>query len=386
MSNTFCILPFIHLEARSDSFVAPCCMSQEFYKKDDGTFFTLSKDTLSDVWNSSSVLSLRNSLLAGEKPKACEACWVEESFGKESKRIRENSRWGTDINNHRLKFLDLKLGNTCNLKCRICSPGSSSNWIKEHKDIYGSDVVTDIAKKINADRKHVMQWPDYNNFFWEDMNDILPNIELFEIYGGEPFLINRHFKVLEKSIELGYSSKQKIHYNTNGTIFPELAVKTIWPHFKEVDIMLSIDGTHEQFEYQRYPAKWENILHNIHKFREEFSGRLQICLTVSSLNVYYLPEYLEFFSQLNIPVWLNILYHPEVYSIKNLSLYTKHFITEKLNRYLQLNTDLLAVLKYMNENNNNDFQKDFLKKIALHDDYRKQNYSDIFPEFFKIIK
>ena len=68
MSDTFCILPFIHLETRSDSFVSRCCMSQEFYKKDNGEFFTLSKDTLSDVWNSEDIKTLRKQLLSGEKP------------------------------------------------------------------------------------------------------------------------------------------------------------------------------------------------------------------------------------------------------------------------------------------------------------------------------
>ena len=62
MSETFCILPFIHLEARSDSYVAPCCMSQEFYRKDNGEFFTLSRDTLSEVWNSNNIKQLREEL------------------------------------------------------------------------------------------------------------------------------------------------------------------------------------------------------------------------------------------------------------------------------------------------------------------------------------
>jgi MoaA/NifB/PqqE/SkfB family radical SAM enzyme len=396
MSKTFCILPFVHLEARSDSFVAPCCMSQEFYTKDTGEFFSLSKDTLSDVWNSSSIRNLRTSLLEGKKPTACAACWKEEEFGKESKRIRENKRWNINhetftperINSENtvceIKFLDLKLGNTCNLKCRICSPGSSSNWVKEHKDIYGSDIVTDIGQKVNADRKQVMQWPDYNENFWTDLNTILPNVELFEIYGGEPFLISRHFQVLQKSIEMGYSKKQKIHYNTNGTIFPEIAVKEIWPHFEDVDIMLSIDGIGPQFEYQRYPAKWDSVLNNIQRFKNEFSGRTQICLTVSSINVFYLPEYLEFFQSQEIPVWLNILYHPEVLSIVNLSSFAKDKISEKINKYTHLNTDLTSVLNFMNAEGKN-LEQEFIHKMKTHDEYRKQNYASVFEEFSNIL-
>jgi MoaA/NifB/PqqE/SkfB family radical SAM enzyme len=396
MSKTFCILPFIHLETRSDSFVAPCCMSQEFYKKDNGEYFSLSKDTLSDVWNSTSIRNLRTALLEGKKPSACTACWKEEEFGKESKRIRENKRWNVnyetfvperinpEITTCQIKFLDLKLGNTCNLKCRICSPGSSSNWVKEHKDIYGSDVVSDIAKKVNADRKQVMQWPEHNENFWKDLDSILPNIELFEIYGGEPFLISRHFEVLQKSIEMGYSKKQKIHYNTNGTIFPELAVKNIWPHFEDVDIMFSIDGIGEQFEYQRFPANWEAVLNNLKRFKEEFSGRTQICLTVSSLNVFYLPEYLKFFDELEISVWLNILYHPEVYSVIHLSTETKKQISEKLHKYNDLNNDIGAVLNFMNTHAENK-ETELLKKIRAHDEYRNQDYRNVFPEFSTII-
>ena len=398
MSKTFCILPFIHLETRSDSFVAPCCMSQEFYKKDNGEYFSLSKDTLSDVWNSTSIRNLRTALLEGKKPSACTACWKEEEFGKESKRIRENKRWNVnyetfvperinpEITTCQIKFLDLKLGNTCNLKCRICSPGSSSNWVKEHKDIYGSDVVSDIAKKVNADRKQVMQWPEHNENFWKDLDSILPNVELFEIYGGEPFLISRHFEVLKKSIEMGYSKKQKIHYNTNGTIFPELAVKNIWPHFEDVDIMFSIDGIGEQFEYQRFPAKWESVLQNLKRFKEEFSGRTQICLTVSSINVFYLPEYLKFFNETEVPVWLNLLYTPEVYSIVNLAEKTKSIVTEKISDVLTLNQDLISVLNFMNGAVGKNLEKQFIEKIKIHDKYRNQNFFDTFYDFSQIIK
>ena len=34
-----------------------------------------------------------------------------------------------------VKFVDLKLGNLCNLKCRICGSWSSSKWAKEEIDL-----------------------------------------------------------------------------------------------------------------------------------------------------------------------------------------------------------------------------------------------------------
>jgi molybdenum cofactor biosynthesis enzyme MoaA len=383
MSDTFCILPFIHLETRSDSFVSRCCMSQDFYKKDNGEFFTLSKDTLDDVWNSSAIKTLREELLSGQSPEGCSACWKEESYGKESKRIRENKRWGVDQNPN-LRFLDLKLGNTCNLKCRICTPGSSSNWVKEWKEVHGSDIVSHIGRKLNVDRKAVMQWPEYNEDFWQDFANKLSNIEMFEIYGGEPFLIERHFEVLRKSVELGYSKNQKIHYNTNGTIYPEDAIMNIWPRFKEVDVMFSIDGIGEQFEYQRYPAKWNTVLENILKFKQNFNGRIEICLSVSSYNVYYLPEYLEFFKQLEIPVWLNMVYNPSYNSISNLGHNTKLSIEEKLSKHVDSHYDIQSVINFLWDSNE-DKQNQFMETVSKHDKYRKQNYYQTFKEFGEIL-
>lgn len=383
MSDSFCIMPFIHLETRSDSFVSRCCMSQDFYKKEDGTLFTLSKDTLDDVWNSSEIKNLRKDLLSGKKPEGCSACWIEESYGKESKRIRENKRWGVD-SSPKLRFLDLKLGNTCNLKCRICTPGSSSSWIKEYKDVYGVDLIANMGQPINVDRRAIMQWPDYNESFWEDFSTKLSEIEMFEIYGGEPFLIERHFEILRKSIELGYSKNQKIHYNTNGTIYPEDAIKNIWPHFKEVDVMFSIDGIGEQFEYQRYPAKWDSVLQNISKFKDNFEGRIEICLSVSSFNIYYLPEYLQFFNELGISVWLNMVYNPSSNSIANLKRETKLHIEEKLLKYVDLHYDMQSVINFL-WGSEQDLQDQFIKTVERHDKYRNQDYFKTFKEFGEIL-
>lgn len=383
MSDSFCILPFIHLETRSDSFVSRCCMSQDFYKKDNGEYFTLSKDTLEDVWNSNGLKQLREDLLSGKKPEGCSACWKEEAYGKESKRIRENKRWGTD-QNPKLRFLDLKLGNTCNLKCRICTPGSSSSWVKEYRDVYGVDLIEIIGKHVDADRKAIMQWPEYNDEFWTDFESKLSAIEMFEIYGGEPFLIERHFDVLRKSIELGYSKNQKIHYNTNGTIYPRDAVENIWPNFKEVDVMFSIDGIGEQFEYQRYPAKWNTVLANMEKFKQNFVGRIEICLSVSSYNVYYLPEYLEFFNKLGFPVWLNMVYNPRCNSIANLKTETKLRIQEKLSKYVDLHYDMQSVINYL-WNSDDDLQDEFVTSINRHDKYRNQDYFKTFAEFGEIL-
>jgi MoaA/NifB/PqqE/SkfB family radical SAM enzyme len=95
--------------------------------------FSLMTADFQDIQNSDHMRTLREQFLAGEKPQTCRRCWMEERAGRTSKRMHTldrmkhmgiSSDWTADAKP--LMFLDLKLGNICNLKCRICGSWSSS--------------------------------------------------------------------------------------------------------------------------------------------------------------------------------------------------------------------------------------------------------------------
>jgi sulfatase maturation enzyme AslB (radical SAM superfamily) len=335
------------------------------------------------VWESNNIKEFRNTLLSGGQPEGCNACWSEEASGKQSKRQRENSRWGTNFTTVP-RSLDLKLGNTCNLKCRICGPTSSSQWIKEHEAVSGGSLLKNLAISVrpSATQRMIMQWPEYNDRFWTDLELLLPTVELFEIYGGEPFLSKRHYNLLRRSIELGYSGSQRVHYNSNGTIYPVDAVEQIWPNFKRVDIMLSIDGIGKQFEYQRHPAQWDQVEENLFKFKEALGSDLEICCTVSALNIFYLPEYIMYFEKLGVRVWVNNVYHPASFSINNLPDSAKQAVLTKLTGFTSevLIEPIQPILNYMMTAPTQPTCT-LLNTIRIHDEYRNEHYADTFPEF-----
>ena len=97
-----------------------------------------------------------------------------------------------------------------------------------------------------------------------------------------------HFDVLRKSVELGYSHEQMIHYNTNGTHLPSRDIFDLWKHFKRVEIAFSIDDVGEQFQYQRHPANWKEVNHNLVEFKtyQTHNMEFQICTTISIFNIF----------------------------------------------------------------------------------------------------
>jgi hypothetical protein len=132
-----------------------------------------------------------------------------------------------------LKFIDFKLGNVCNLKCRICGSWSSSKWAQEELE-YGENPVA--LKNLREGG-----WPKKNPQFFEDLKEDLAHVEYFEFTGGEPFMIKDHFKILMHCVEKGYAKNIDIHYNTNGTQLPPQEIFDLWSCFKHVEIAFSID-------------------------------------------------------------------------------------------------------------------------------------------------
>ena len=295
------MLPWVSIETSPIGTARPCCLAKDEITQADGSKYNLKENTLEEIYHSEYMQDLRKDFLAGNKPETCQRCWDEEAAGRTSKRINSRVRlkeyynsvdW-TNTDPDQLWFIDLKLGNICNLKCRICGSWSSSKWAKEEIDyIPGIDRKTHLAYKFLQDGA----WPRESEIFWDNLRTLLPNIKYLEFTGGEPFLIEQHFELLRYAVEQGYSKNIEIHYNTNGTVLP--AAENLWNNFKRVEIAFSIDNTGERFEYERYGARWDEVQDNIVKFNAMRNSRIttQLCTTINIQNVYYLPEICDWIS------------------------------------------------------------------------------------------
>jgi MoaA/NifB/PqqE/SkfB family radical SAM enzyme len=376
-----CILPFINLEARTDGTMAVCCIMQESAKKEDGTEFNLSNgDTLSDVKNSKWLKELQQKFLNNEKLDACRNCWHEEQAGIQSKRLRENFYWGEEFIPN-TKALDLKLGNICNSKCRICSSFASSQWAAEELKI---NPQNENAKKFNKQG----MWPKSNENFWRDIDSHLKDIEKLEFFGGEPLMIERHYEILERCVELGIANNISLSYNTNGSIFPEDKI-SLWEQFKKVEIFVSIDDVSKRFEYIRFPGNFTEVIANLGHFSKLNPDIFSIGIfqTISIFNIMHMTELTEFIKSHfnNIDIHYNMVFTPDHISPKVLPKRIKEKITL---RYQNSKLDHVNnTLKFMNgEQYSKDEYINFLIQTKQIDKFRKEQFDKVFPDLFKFIE
>ena len=394
--NKFCVLPWISLETSPIGTVRPCCLAEEEIVDDSGNKFDLNTASFVNIQNSRYMQNLRQEFLDARQPNACRKCWREERAGRTSKRMHTLDRlkhmlpdqsWTADAKP--LMFLDLKLGNICNLKCRICGSWSSSQFAVEELANLGFNE----DKKSNHHYQMLKQgaWPKENPTFWNEIDQVVDQIRYIEFTGGEPFMIQEHFDMLQRLVDKGIAGNIEIHYNTNGTQYPEDA-DAIWQHFKLVEIAFSIDDVGERFEYQRTNAVWKEVCRNIGWFRtlrEHYTNiRLQVCSTVNVFNVLYLEDVANWIATQEFDfVYWNMMHEAYYFSISTLPVDAKVAIATKLQHSEvddRTRREFTQIIDFMNCGVSLD--GNILRmKIADLDRKRNQDLSLVEPEFAKLI-
>lgn len=387
--HTWCVNAFHGLSADNDGKTKLCCMYRNT-KKSEGV---LGEIPLLDLFNSKEYLEVRDAVLNGKRHPGCTLCWQEEDAGRVSKRMRDNDKYQRLNSPYEgLAYLELNLGNTCNLSCRTCRAETSSGWMAETYDTIVTSSMT--YKEYAGTLKKYHQSFDEESTFWDELDEQLPNIKQFDFYGGEPLMIKKMWTTLRKAVSKGVAKDIELHYNTNGTHFPKDV--ELWKEFKEVNLSFSIDGIGEQFEYMRYPAKWDHVLENMQKFQElaDTNGNMNLswCITVSFANVFYVPEILEFYYNnfKNMGMYLNLVHNPVYHNIQTIPEPVKDHVIKKLEQvpkeYVQAWQHIPGVINFMkNAKSSSEEVKLYFENTKRSDNYRSQSFNETFSEFAGLI-
>lgn len=395
-NNVFCPLLFQHLATHPHGGVTHCCVADHYNslsssRDDYSRFYNLNRDKLTDIFNSKTFRDSRLKVLNNEKPLACLRCYEEEEKGIISKRVREIENYpdytldvakkSTDsegyMKNVQFDFVELRLGNTCNVACRTCNPASSSKWKNDYNELENS-----LSFKITAyDTMEGFRWPEREEF-WEDLLQHCDNVKTFYINGGEPTLIKQHFKFLQRLIDIG-KTNIKLWYNINMTNMNEEIIE-IWRQFDHVKISCSIDDLEQRNEYIRHPTKWNNVLNNFLRLKEE-NFILEVTQTISFMNYSTLGEFYDFFhNKMGTMVVHNVVHDPAILSPcvlpnnirENAHSKFENILPEKLvEQFKNMFSDTDNLEKWKKA-------KEYTKTL---DKIRNQNIENYFEEFKGII-
>jgi hypothetical protein len=383
-----CVLPFTHLATHPDGHTSFCCISEHkncaSHAKRGGQAISLNDLSIREMINSDTYKEVRLEMLDGKEPSACKRCYDEERVGIKSKRQEENGRYlessmpvienllddGTIVDMD-FQFVELRLGNICNLKCRTCNPVSSSKWKKEYsvlqKDL---DFVTDYSAVEDG------VWFEKDSF-WGELLHNSENLKRIYVNGGEPTLVEKHFSFLYSLIEMDRAKDIDLWYNINVTKLPPNLL-TMWRSFKSIAVTASIDDLRDRNEYIRSGSEWDVNLLNLSILRSTDWIDLSICQTLSAYNIFYVDKFYEYFGETGNKIHHNWCYDPEYLSPWHLPDDVKQEIISRCQNMPEYMRNNIA--QTLSKPRDESKFKQFISYNRKLDLMRKTKFSDTFPE------
>lgn len=380
-SDTWCILPWVHLSTRPDGQMRVCCTANAssvgptndkehggqigIVKDEEGKPNNLNVSDFQSAWNSTYMKNVRKQMLNGEIPPSCSKCFKEEAAGHNSKRMWETRYWSERVDVDqlieetnedgsippKLRYIDLRFGTKCQLACVMCSPHDSSGWIKEHAKIY-KQVENPILKENMSwkDKGSIngssYNWHKNNPVFWDQFNEQIPNMQQLYFAGGESLIIDEHYTILEEAIKSGHAKNLELRYNSNGVEWRS-DLFDLWKEFKLVRFHYSVDDIGARNEYIRYPSKWNRTKEVFSILDRETSDNVEITLAcaVSALNIYYIPDFIKWklsqrFNKINMwpfgagGINYHFVYHPAHLNVKVLPNWFKDEVERKYEEFI----------------------------------------------------
>ncbi len=266
----------------------PCCHMHGF--KIDREFQNWSKCT---SWRDLETHSNRKHFIDWQNTQpgfhtACHPCETATLSGSNTNPINHWSK-NDSVDYH---ILDVVVGNTCNLACPFCSPSVSSliekitnSWPdkeslpgkwghRAEKNGNPSDVACIVSEFISNRR-----------------------VGTLKVIGGEP-LLAENWNEIGKVIDSGACRDMCLTFTTNATIMNKKIVDNLYK-VKSSNITVSLDSINENYNFIRWPHKWDKALRNTQYLLDNRpdSAFVNIDNLVSVFNFEYLPDIIKVFKQ-----------------------------------------------------------------------------------------
>ncbi len=386
-------------------------------RKNTGEFVYVDKDRPSEYWNTEYYKNIRKKFMQGKAPIECRACFKEEASGYRSKRQWENEEWSEKISFEdvlarvepdgtapfNIKYVDMKLGNKCDLACLMCNPGDSSKWIPDYNKLMKSDLDQETKNTLNWKKEEGrLNWYRHDSVFWKDIKDKLDSTESFYIIGGEPTINSEFESFLEMCVKSGHSERIKLRFNTNGLTTTERHLE-LYKRFKHALIHLSVDGIGAYHDLIRYPSNWAEMEKKL-DWWDNTPDNVEVTIdtTASVLNIMHIPDIVKWkldknYNKINkYPtnrglIGIHFLHSPDILNVTVLPKEIKRIVNQKyLELFDYLGQDVVdkykkfhALLDFMNSKDNSHMWPRTLQYLDNMDSIRQTNWKNVLLDYDK---
>lgn len=263
-----------------------------------------------------------------QKVDACAVCYQRESKKQPSLRQVEIAiEKGNIYESINIQKFDVRLHNKCNLACSMCNTNDSSLW----------------AKMLNESQYFNLDDSAIDKIFSKDTD-----LKKLSFQGGEPFYGKDFISFINK-----LENKQKIFLEifTNGLLIKKDDIIKWSKQFGKLQIVISVDGTEETYDYIRWPASWKKFTQKSIELYSHISNQITFAFVLQNINAKNLYDFLIWKNK-NCPdarFMLTIIDDPKCFRSEIIHKNRKQETIEALESCIKLITDVSSQLKLINQ-------------------------------------
>ena len=285
----FCYAPFGSIFISYNGKASPCyaCKAED----------SLLHKSMDEVWNGPVYEELRNQFKNGVIPDACSFCrdhLMQENYGSILANKYDHyllSASGNPV------IAELELSNNCNLECVMCTGNLSSSIRKNRENL------PPIQSQLPDD--FLMQFVNY-----------IPTLRSIELTGGDPFLIDIYYKILQKVETL--NPKLDILITTNANTMTIRAVELLKKNLR-LSFNVSIDSLEENnYALIRKNASLKTALNNINIFSDytrKHNTSLGFLVCPLKYNWKELPHFVGFANKYHATLSYHVVFKPAEHAL-----------------------------------------------------------------------
>ena len=313
----------------------------------------------------------------------CNFCQEKESRGVESFRQRVELK-PTGIKNDndigKITTLEFQIDSDCNAACLICGPHNSTTWQKYNLGQIENKNKSNKKIDLISDYQTTLRYEKAKSFIsFKDIN-------LVSFLGGEPLINDFHKKVLLDIQKHKPLQETTVRYVTNGSKQPDPDTIELWKQVEHLEILFSLDGTGEHFNYWRWPLQWSQVENNI-KYLIDLnlpSVNFRISSAINPFTIFYYDRYMAWEKEIFINYPINDIRFAKAFDATG--VVNTHCIPLKLQEVVkQKYADYPWLVNRMRPFVENAYSA-FMNHIELHDKKRNTNWRETFPEIVQYFK
>jgi hypothetical protein len=353
---------------------------------------------IDEVINSEEFKTLRKQFMNDEKPDMCTRCfeledtadtWTLRKSSLETFKhylpLAEETQEDGTIDDFKMRYMDIRFSNLCNMKCRTCGPELSSKWYDDQIKLFPGYERPKFIDVNSADD------------FMGKLRPHLDTIEEVYFAGGEVLITPQHYEVLDYWLK-NNRRDVRLRYTTN---FSNLRHKQksmfdYWKLFDDVRVAASLDTFGARAEYSRSGTDWNAIVQNRREMIEASpTTYFELTPTVSIFSVYNLFEFHKTWVEEGLldinNIRINILTHPRYFSITILSKELKDKIAgiykeyvkwlQENNAWAHIIKDVEGIVEHMYSADHSNLIPDFIKHVEAIDNVRNEKFTETYPEY-----